>query len=206
MSKSKKIKIPFSIITALAKIWSSTLRYKQIEYDNYICLKKQEQPVLFGIWHGELFPLCYLHRNQNIRVLVSPSRDGEIIANVLLKLGYTLARGSSNKTGVKALISMLKKFRQDPRDMVITLDGPTGPRHKIKDGILFLAYKLELPIIPVRVCISKKFVFNSWDKFELPYPFAKCEVKYGKPILVKDKNFEFYKKYLYKELDLLYVR
>ena len=176
------------VIVPVVKAWSLTLGYVQVNYSNYLELKKQGQKVIFGIWHGELFPLCYLHRNQKIRVLVSPSQDGELIAQVLMRMGFELARGSSSKTGVKALIDMLKKFKADPKDMVITMDGPRGPRHRAKEGILYLANKLKLPIIPVRIKLSAKFIFKkSWDQFELPYPFASCKVVYGKPFWIEGK-------------------
>ncbi|MDQ7032651.1 MAG: lysophospholipid acyltransferase family protein [Desulfonauticus sp.] len=197
-----------TLLTVLLKLWSGTLKYTQINYNTYLSLKRQGQYVLFGIWHGELFPLCYIHRSQDIRALVSPSQDGEIIAQILKKLGYDLARGSSHRTGVRALVSMIKSFRSNPKDMVITLDGPTGPRHKIKDGILYLAYKLNLPILPARVRMDKRFVFKkSWDKFELPYPFSTCRICYGDPVWVKDLDkLDNYKNVLYEQMESIYGR
>ncbi|MDK2921942.1 MAG: hypothetical protein PWR24_1499 [Desulfonauticus sp.] len=194
-----KLDLITSLLPPLVKVWGKSLRYQRVEYDNYLSLKKQGQKVLFSIWHGEIFPLIYLHQKQNIIALASPSRDGELIARVLKKFGFLLARGSSSKTGVKALVSLLKEFKKNPNDIVLTVDGPRGPRHKIKEGIFYLAYKLKLPIIPVRTRCSLKYTFNSWDKFELPLPFSSCIVKYGKPFWISslsDKDISNYKKEL----------
>lgn len=203
-----KTQIISFFLTPLVKIWASTFKYRQINFYNYFDLKKQGQKVIFSIWHGELFPLIYLHQKEKIIALVSPSKDGELIAQVLFRFGFSLARGSSSRSGVRALVALIRKFKKDPQDIVITVDGPRGPRHQVKEGIFYLAYKLNLPILPVRVKLSNKYVFKkSWDKFYLPLPFSQCQVVYGEPFWIKDlskNNIAIYKNKLENTMRELY--
>jgi len=143
------------------------------------------RPVMLAIWHAELFALTgYGMRflDGRLATVVSESRDGEIIAQVLERIGYGTARGSSTRGGLKALIG-LKKHIESGRIGVITVDGPRGPRHKVKDGAVYLAQRLGALLIPVRSRPSSLHVFaRSWDRFELPAPFCRCRVFFGQPI------------------------
>ena len=114
--------------------------------------------------------------------MVSASRDGELLASVLSGLGYNLARGSSNREGLRALRSAYKTMHALNRDAVFTIDGPKGPRHKAKEGIFYLAYKSGAPIVPTRIQISRKKLFHkAWDNFQLPLPGSLCTIIYGEP-------------------------
>lgn len=143
------------------------------------------RPVLLAIWHSELFALTgYGLRNFDGRLatVVSDSRDGEIIAQVLERIGYGTARGSSTRGGLKALMA-LKKHMERGRIGVITVDGPRGPRHQVKDGAAYLARRSGAVLIPVRSRPERMRVFaRSWDRFELPFPFSRCHVFFGQPL------------------------
>jgi lysophospholipid acyltransferase (LPLAT)-like uncharacterized protein len=70
-------------------------------------------------------------------------------------------------------------------DVVVTVDGPRGPRHKVKEGAVYLAAKAGAPLVPLRIFMSRSFIFqNAWDKFQLPWPGARCRVVYGRPYRV----------------------
>jgi hypothetical protein len=175
-----------SLLAGMALAWSKTLRYRQIGYERARPVREAE-PIVITIWHDELFAPCYFHRNEGIIAVVSASRDGEYLAGFLSGLGYNLARGSSTRGGAQALRSALRKMRGLGRDVVFTVDGPKGPRHRVKDGALYLAAMANAPVMPVRVRVRGKIRFRkAWDRFLLPLPGARCELFYGIPYRVGD--------------------
>jgi len=176
------------LLSFLARAWSVTLNYQRINYSGVQELRNSRQPVVFAIFHNELFPLCYLHRNEGVIAVVSASRDGEILAGVLKDLGYSLARGSSSRQGFKAMLAAMRQMEEKGKDAVLTVDGPRGPRHVVKPGIVYLASRIKAFIVPVRVHMSTRFVFErSWDKFKLPWIWSTCRVVYGEPYKIPSR-------------------
>ena len=149
--------------------------------------KKDKTPVIYSLWHNCTLYLTYLHRNQNLGVLVSQHKDGEYIAEIMKKCGYSTIRGSSTRGGVKALVGMIVHIKNG-FDVAFTPDGPKGPKYKIKEGILLVGLKTGCPIVPAVWNSKRKIVFNSWDNFKSPWPFTKIVIAYGKPIYVKSKQ------------------
>lgn len=163
------------------EVLSRTLRFTQEGLEEGELVRKAG-PLVVPFWHDELFPLIHLHRNQGVVAVVSQSRDGEFLSQVMAKFGFQLARGSSRRGGVAALIAARREMRSRNADVVVTVDGPKGPRHKVKEGAVYLASKADAPLVPLRVYMSRSFIFQkSWDKFQLPWPGARCRVVYGKP-------------------------
>ncbi len=170
------------MLSWLVKAWCTSLDYCLINYGPVHELRKEKIPIIFAIYHNELFPLSYLHRHEGIIAVVSASQDGELLASVLSRLGYGLARGSSSRQGLKAMREAVRKIKQEGRDAVLTVDGPRGPRHKVKPGVIYLASRSRAFIVPVRVRMSTRHVFfKSWDQFRLPWLWSRCEVVYGDP-------------------------
>jgi len=173
-------------LTVLYRAWVRSIRFDDGGGPKTILdAVDSGRPVLLAIWHSELFALtgygmCRL--NGRLATVVSESRDGEIIAQVLERIGYGTARGSSTRGGLKALIA-LKRHMEQGRIGVITVDGPRGPRHKVKDGAVYLAHRTGALLIPVRSRPASMHVFErSWDKFQLPMPFTRCPVYFGQPL------------------------
>lgn len=132
-----------------------------------------------------------LFKNKKSCALVSQSKDGEILSALLKKWNYKVSRGSSSKGGKVALNELIEAAKED-YSIIITPDGPRGPAKIIKNGALIVSNSSYLPIIPVKLAYhSKKVLIKSWDKFEIPYPFSKCEVIFGKEY--------FYPEYLNEE-------
>ena len=194
-------KIVYSGLTMLTRAWSLTLNYSRVNYEPVRKLRNQKKPVIFAIYHGEIFPLCCLHRDEGVIGVVSRSRDGDLIAGVLTRLGYTLARGSSSRQGLKALLSAARQMKENRTDVVFTVDGPRGPRHESKPGIIYLASRSKASIVPARVVMSTKYVFRSWDRFSLPWLWSGCRVVYGTPYKVPAKLNSNEIKIRTKELD-----
>ena len=169
----------------LYRIWARTLTYEQVGYGSAGALRTRDR-LVFALWHDELFAPCYLHRKEGIIALVSASKDGEFLARILERMGYNLSRGSSTRSGVRALKGAVDLMQDMDRDAVVTVDGPKGPRHQVKDGAVYLAYKAEAWIVPVRVRSSRVKRFQrAWDQFQLPLPGARCRILYGTPYKVE---------------------
>ena len=174
----------YYLLTLFTRAWSLTLNYTRVNYESVLNLRRTRHPVIFAIYHGEIFPLCRLHKDEGVTVVVSRSRDGELIAAILQKLGYSLARGSSSREGLRALLNAARQMKKQGRDVVFTVDGPRGPRHVAKPGIIYLASRSRAHIVPVRAGMNTRLVFNSWDRFSLPWLWSRCRVVYGRPYKV----------------------
>lgn len=173
-------------ISWVFKLWAKTLRFEAVgESEAFFQMHEQGQPVVLALWHGELFSItafgCTV--DYSFAALVSQSKDGEIIARVLEDLGHATVRGSSSRGGVKALVQAVRGMANKTRVIAFTMDGPRGPRHKAKDGVIFLAKHAGAKIVPLRAYPKKKKVFEkSWDKFVLPMPFSRCPIYFGEPM------------------------
>jgi hypothetical protein len=162
----------------LILILGKTYRYTELN-------RFPHKPVIFAFWHRNIIPLLYFHRNKQIVIMISSSKDGALVAEPARLLGYISVRGSSTRGGSKALREM-KKYASK-HALAITPDGPRGPAQVIKPGLLYLAYTTKLPIVPVNVHISKEWQLKSWDRFRIPKPFARIELAYEKPIYISNK-------------------
>jgi hypothetical protein len=139
------------------------------------------EPCIFALWHARLLPFLYLHRGCGAAVLVSRSRDGELIASALTRLGFVVARGSSTRGGHEGLMELLR-FGGEGRGLGVTPDGPRGPAETLKPGLVALASRSGLPVVPVASAARAAWVAHSWDGFRVPWPFARVVAGYGEPL------------------------
>ena len=181
------------LITGIFKLWTKTLRFEpRGDFHTFKNMLDTGQPMVLALWHGELFPATAYGYTLTPRLVtfVSQSRDGEVIARVIERFGHVTVRGSSTRGGVKALLQAKRVMEREKRTAVVTVDGPRGPRHKAKDGAIFLAQRAKAKIIPLRAYPCKATTFNSWDKFILPWPFTRCPVYFGEPMEVTEEKLE----------------
>ena len=141
------------------------------------------QRPLLAIWHGRLLYFIYLYRHIKGAVLVSQSKDGELISQVLARFGIHATRGSSSRGGTQALLQMIKRIQQGYYG-AFTPDGPRGPRYHVKAGVVSAAQKTGTPILPAVYNAKWKRVLQSWDRFIIPLPFSRIVVVYGEPIYI----------------------
>jgi lysophospholipid acyltransferase (LPLAT)-like uncharacterized protein len=141
---------------------------------------------IFAFWHSRILLISYLYQGWNAAVLVSQSKDGELIARVVQQQGHEPIRGSTTRGGLRALSQMIKSLKEKRRPAGIIPDGPQGPRFKVQPGIIVLSKKTGFPIVPVTYSAGRAKVFNSWDRFLLPLPFTRCRIIYGDPIQVPE--------------------
>lgn len=158
----------------LLRAWAATWR---------IAGSRPLLPGVYALWHAQLLALALGHRDQGAVVLVSRHRDGEIIARLLLRLGYGTARGSSTRGGPEALEEMIRAGREG-RPLAFTPDGPRGPARRCKPGVVRAASATGLPIRPVAAACARALTLRSWDGFQLPLPGTRICFAYGDPIEV----------------------
>lgn len=141
--------------------------------------KELESEGIYLFWHSKMLIGWRLFKGKRCNTIVSTSKDGDILTNVLDKWDFNIARGSSSKDGKTALDLLVANLKLN-KLAALTPDGPRGPAMEMKNGALSLAFKTGLPLIPLRINYNKKKIFvKSWDKFELPFAFTKCEVTVG---------------------------
>ncbi len=138
--------------------------------------------VILAFWHDQLLLMVQGYRGPGAKILISASKDGELIAKTMKHFGQDAVRGSSSRGGRKAFRALLELARQ-PVDLVITPDGPKGPRHQVKEGIVQLARISGRPVIPMAFVCSRGHRFASWDRFLLPYPFGRGVYSFGAPLV-----------------------
>lgn len=169
-------------LALLFRLWVRSIRYGLEQFQAVEPYLSQDRPVMLAILHEELFALTgYGARflRGKVATMASDSRDGEIISQVLERIGYCVARGSSTRGGLKAM-QQFKKFMLQGRIGVLTVDGPRGPRRKPKEGAVYLAQRAGAVLVPVRAQCSSAWVFEkSWDHFQLPKPFCTCTLRFG---------------------------
>ena len=143
-------------------------------------------PVIFSIWHNRL-ALCMKAYYRfgathwiapGLAALISASKDGALLARVLNYFHVAPVRGSSSRRGRQALLEMTRLI-EEGYNAAITPDGPKGPKYKIQEGIIALAQVTGAVIIPVSAKVSRKWTLGSWDAFQIPKPFAKCDMHVG---------------------------
>lgn len=162
-----------SLIYYIYRLWCQSLHYKEINRKYIENHTHNNRSVVLCLWHDELFSLIYLKKDLNIIAIVSESKDGEILANVLQRMKLETARGSTTRGGVKALLHAAHRMKESNICSCITVDGPRGPRHKVKEGAIFLAKQAHAPIVPIRLFLGNAYHFSSWDHFQLPLPFSR---------------------------------
>lgn len=143
------------------------------------------RPAVYVAWHEHLLPLALLHRGQGAVALVSRHRDGEILARVLRRLGYGVARGSSTRGGGGGLQEMVEAGRAG-RPLAFTPDGPRGPARRCKPGAVRAAAETGLRVVPLAASATASRRLGSWDRFMVPAPGAGIRVARGKPLRVPE--------------------
>lgn len=152
-------------------------------------LRAAQQPFIICIWHGKILIPIFIHRHQGICAMVSEHRDGEMIAQTLQRLGYATVRGSSTRGGTRAMLGMIRALKAGGTG-AITPDGPRGPRHEFKAGMITIAQKSQAAILPLTFASSRVWRLKSWDRFTIPKPFSKTIALYGEPIFIPRETDE----------------
>lgn len=167
-----------------------------------------QEPVIFCLWHNRLALSLILFRRyvqarqpqRKMAALVSASRDGGMLARVLELFDVEPVRGSSSRRGPQALRELVSAGERG-RDLAITPDGPRGPCYVVQEGIISLAQLTGMAIVPASFHLSCKWRLKTWDRFQVPLPFARCEVQLGPPVRIPRDASDAERKQLRAELE-----
>jgi lysophospholipid acyltransferase (LPLAT)-like uncharacterized protein len=173
--------------TAVLRTIAVTWRIEVVGDDVMSRFLSTGESAVFSLWHGQLLPHIWYHRNRGLAILVSEHRDGEIIARVARSLGYGVIRGSTTRGGGRAILEVVSAVRAG-RTVGITSDGPRGPAKKAAPGALIAAQRADAPLVPAVAWASSAWRLSSWDSFMIPKPFAKIRIAYGNPIKLTDDS------------------
>jgi lysophospholipid acyltransferase (LPLAT)-like uncharacterized protein len=136
------------------------------------------RPVIYAFWHGRMLIPAWTHRRRGIRIMVSRHGDGEYISRIVERLGFQTIRGSTTTGGAVALRSMVTGGRADRFDLAVTPDGPKGPRYRVQPGVVYLASRTGLPVVPCGIEPARAWRLGSWDEFTIPKPFTRIAIVY----------------------------
>lgn len=146
--------------------------------------------VIFAHWHGDELAILHLLKPYRASAMTSNSSDGEIMHKVIQLMGSTTSRGSSSRGGVSALRGILR-LTKDGWNPSVAVDGPKGPRHKVKSGVFEISKLTNAPIFPLTASCDRAWHFaKAWNKTYLPKPFAKISIVFGPalPALGRDDD------------------
>ena len=174
----------FSWISGLAKfVIKAYLSCLMIRIEYHPQLNELDRSkAVYAFWHGQLLLPVYVFQNWPVTIMTDLSWAGEILARILLRFGLQVVRGSSKRRGFHGIIHMRRKMDAGC-GAALAVDGPRGPVYKSKPGAIYLAQKLNVPIIPLGFAANRYWKLEqTWDQFILPKPFSHCIVAMGEPI------------------------
>lgn len=168
-------------------LWWSVRVHRVIGLDTARATVRESKSLIPVYWHQHmLFGVRALLDLQpdglKVGFLISPSVDGTAPSMLVGKLGGYVIRGSSSHTGAKALKDYYQTIVKEQVSPALTPDGPRGPVHEFKPGAIMLAQLSGRPILPISIAASRKWTFDTWDRFELPLPFSRVVIAYGEPV------------------------
>ena len=159
------------LVRMLGRSW----RIRVVNDAGVVALRRAKDPIVFALWHGDMLPLLYQHRDEGVSVLISEHRDGELIARVAVSLGFRTVRGSTSRGASRALVGLSRELEAG-RDVAITPDGPRGPARSFA------------PVIAVGVSVKKAWRLRTWDRFLIPKAFARVSIAYSDPMQVESTS------------------
>ncbi len=177
-----------------------------------VCISREEgaqenvaqRPLIISFWHACILPATYLFRNVGIRVMSSNSYDGEYMGRIIHKFGFVAVKGSSSRNAVRALLG-LRRALQQGWAVAFSIDGPRGPRNKVKPGPVALARSSSVPLATFHIAVEDAWVLNTWDRLIIPKPFSRVLMRFGRlipvPAEASDEDVERYQQELQDSLD-----
>src|SRR5215472_5915891 len=177
-------------IFAAIRIVSLTLRYRWTDRSGLLA-QPSPGPAICCVWHNRLVLSMVVYygyvqprtASPGIAAMVSASKDGGFLAAILECFGVEPVRGSSSRRGPQALLE-LTSWAERGYALAITPDGPRGPKYIVQEGVMSLAQLTGLPIVPFSFYARRKIRSKSWDGFQIPLPFSRCDLRLGEPILI----------------------
>ena len=168
--------------------WMGTLDYKGAYYDPSVdpaFPTGNTHKRLYIFWHEYITFMLYLRKRCNLTMLLSRNKDADVLAQVADLFGFGTVRGSSTRGGAEALLAMMAQSKH--AHLTITPDGPRGPRRKLSRGCIFLASKLQIPIVMLGLGYDRPWRAPTWDKFAVPRLYSRARAIASPEIFVPPK-------------------
>jgi hypothetical protein len=157
-----------------------TLRYKTEGLEHFDAIAQSGRQPIMAFWHGRIFAATYFFRRRGIVVITSENFDGEWIAGIIERFGYGTSRGSTSRGGTKALLQLTRDMAAG-KPAGFTVDGPRGPALVAQPGAVWLAKATGNPVLPFHLEADRYWTLKSWDRTQIPKPFATVALVVGKP-------------------------
>ena len=168
----------------LIRLWLGTLRYRYQELGTSVDSWRTDLPerYIYAFWHEYILMPAYHRKRTRIMVLISQHADGQLISELVKWFGFEAVRGSTTRGGIEAIRQLLRTGRQT--HVAITPDGPRGPRRRLQPGLIYLASRTGMPIVPVGVGYERAWRARNWDRFAIPRPWCWATCVSGQPIRI----------------------
>src|SRR5438105_11737410 len=167
----------------LVALLGSTLRWKSDGVDHYDRVVGSGRQPIMAFWHGRILSATYYFRRRGIVVITSENFDGEWIAGIIERFGYGTARGSTSRGARRALLQLTRDMAAG-KPTGFTLDGPRGPARVAQPGAIWLAKATGNPVLPFHLEADRYWSVNSWDRTQVPKPYATVALAIGAPLEV----------------------
>lgn len=182
-----RIRVSSTVVSFLGalviRVLGATWRIEWRGLDKVAEARRLSSQVIYAFWHGRLIVLSYSHRHRRVQVLASEHPDGDLMGRTIVRLGFGHLKGSTTRGGASALRDLSSVLREG-LDVGLTIDGPRGPRGVVQQGAIELGRMTGSAIVPITNSARPRVLFKSWDRFQLPLPFAKVVIDHGEPFLV----------------------
>ena len=175
------------LIYSFIRCLAATIRFTVNDGSGIFFSAEPPEKIIFAIWHNRLALALILYRRyvarrdrtRQMAAMVSASKDGGMLARILEYFQVEPVRGSSSRRGAQALREMVSMSERG-YDLAITPDGPRGPCYAVQEGVIATAQLTGLPIVPVSYRLNWKVRVKSWDRFQIPFAFARCDITTGR--------------------------
>jgi len=178
-------------VAIVVRLLGATLRLRIVGSEELMPFWRQSRAVIYVVWHGRILLVPWLsarlrtsHGARRPVVLTSLSRDGELLARYVRSFGLSVVRGSSSRGGEAGLRELIAAVQRGV-DVAIVPDGPRGPREQLQPGVVMLAAATGAPVVPLAVGARPCRRLGSWDRFLVPWPFARSVLVFGPPIHIE---------------------
>lgn len=189
----------YPLIAALGR----TLRWRVDGLEHLEAVEAEGHQAIIGFWHGRILPGTLYFQRRGIVVITSENFDGEWIARIIQRFGYGTARGSTSRGARKAMLQLVREMAHG-KGAGFTLDGPRGPARVAQPGAVWLAKATGNPVVPIHLEATSHWTLGSWDRAQIPKPFARVALAIGEPMFVareaSDEEIEAARKDLERRL------
>jgi lysophospholipid acyltransferase (LPLAT)-like uncharacterized protein len=183
LSKRAQAKLIAAVGYRLVASLGATLRWQTEGLERLDEIAATGRQPIMSFWHGRILPATYFFRRRGIVVITSENFDGEWIAGIIERFGYGTARGSTSRGGRKALLQLVREMAAG-KPAGFTVDGPRGPARVAQPGAVWLAKATGNPVLPFHLEADRHWTLNSWDRTQVPKPYATVALAIGEPLEV----------------------